>query len=175
MGQDVTKKGKRWWYYTVGAACALVEIDVLTGEHTLLSTEMVVDVGQAINPAIDIANIEAAFTQGYGWIAMENTLFSPEGKLLTRGHSEYNMPSVADCPSKFNVTLLKSEIRQHLLYSSKGIGEPPFFNGVSVYFAIKEAVRAARRDAGLNGTFSLCQPTTPENVLKACQTSPLGA
>ena len=171
----VSKKGRRWWYYTVGASCSLVEIDVLTGEHTLLSTEVVVDVGQAINPAIDIANIEAAFTQGYGWIAMENTLFSPEGKLLTRGHSEYNMPSVADCPSKFNVTLLKSEIRQHLLYSSKGIGEPPFFNGVSVYFAIKEAVRAARRDAGLNGTFSLRQPTTPENVLEACQTSPLGA
>ena len=169
----VSKKGKRWWYYTVGAACALVEIDVLTGEHTLLSTEMVVDVGQAINPAIDIANIEAAFIQGYGWISMENTTFSPEGKLLTRGHSEYNMPSIADCPTKFNVTLLKSEIRQHLLYSSKGIGEPPFFNGVSVYFAIKEAVRAARQDANLTGTFSLCQPTTPENVLKACQSSPL--
>ena len=74
----VSKKGKRWWYYTVGAACALVEIDVLTGEHTLLSTEMVMDVGQAINPAIDIANIEAAFIQGYGWISMENITFSPE-------------------------------------------------------------------------------------------------
>ena len=83
------------------------------------------------------------------------------------------MPSIADCPSKLNVTLLKSEIRKHFLYSSKGIGEPPFFNGVSVYFAIKEAVRAARQDAGLTGTFSLCQPTTPENVLNACQSSPL--
>ena len=169
----VNKRGTRWWYYTVGAACALVEIDILTGEHTLLSTELVMDVGQAINPAIDIANIEAAFIQGYGWISMENTTFSPEGKLQTRGHSEYNIPSIADCPSKFNVTLLKSEVRKQLLYSSKGIGEPPFFNGVSVYFAIKEAVRAARQDAGLTGTFSLCQPTTPENVLKACQSSPL--
>merc|ERR1712117_763760 len=93
----------------------------------------------------------------------EETLFSPEGKLLTRGHDEYNIPS------KFNVTLLKSEVRQFLLYSSKGIGEPPLFNGVSVYFAIKEAVRAARQDAGLTGTFSLRQPTTPENVLKACE------
>merc|ERR1719187_1077581 len=171
----VSKKGRRWWYYTVSAACSFVEIDVLTGEHVLLSTEMVVDVGKAINPAIDISQIEAAFMQGYGWVSMENTTFGADGKLLTRGHDDYNIPSIADCPSKFNVTLLKSEIRQHLLYSSKGIGEPPFFNGVSVYFAIKEAVRAARRDAGLNGTFSLRQPTTPENVLKACQTSPLGA
>jgi len=169
----VSKKGKRWWYYTVGAACSLVEIDVLTGEHVLLSTEMVVDVGQAINPAIDIANIEAAFIQGYGWIAMENTTFGADGKLLTRGHDEYNIPTIADCPSKFNVTLLKSEKRKHILYSSKGIGEPPFFNGVSVYFAIKEAVRAARSDAGISGKFSLKQPAVPEHVLEACANSPL--
>ena len=169
----ISKKGRRFWYYTVGASCSLVEIDVLTGEHTLLSTEIVMDVGTAINPALDIANIEAAFMQGYGWISMENTTFSPEGKLTTRGHSEYNIPTIADCPTKFNVTLLKGEERQHLLYSSKGIGEPPFFNGVSVYFANKEAVRAARRDAGLVGKFTLEQPTVPENVLEACANSPL--
>jgi xanthine dehydrogenase/oxidase len=169
----VTKKGKRWWYYTIGAACSLVEIDVLTGEHTLLSTELVMDVGQAINPAIDIAQIEAAFIQGYGWVSMENTTFSPEGKLQTRGHGEYNIPTIADCPAKFNVTLLKSERKEHILYSSKGIGEPPFFNGVSAYFAIKEAVRAARRDAGLAGKFQLKQPTIPEHVLAACARSPL--
>ena len=47
-----------------GAVCSLVEIGVLTRlrGHTLLSTEMVLDVGQAI----DIANIEAGFIQGYG-------------------------------------------------------------------------------------------------------------
>merc|ERR1712218_225677 len=94
----------------------------------------VVDVGKAINPAIDISQIEAAFMQGYGWVSMENTTFGADGKLLTRGHDEYNIPSIADCPSKFNVTLLKSEERKHILYSSKGVGEPPFFNGVSVYF-----------------------------------------
>ena len=38
------------------------------------------------------------------------------------------MPSFADFPLKINVTLLKSEI---LLYSSKGINEPLFFNRVS--------------------------------------------
>ena len=29
----VSKRGKRWWYYTVGAAYAIVEIDVLTGDR----------------------------------------------------------------------------------------------------------------------------------------------
>ena len=108
-------------------------------------------------------------------LVVPRALFSPEEKLVTRGQDEYNIPTIMDCPSKFNVTLLKSEVRQFLLYSSKGIGEPPLFNGVSVYFAIKEAVRAARQDAGLTGTFSLRQPTTPENVLKACEAaSPIG-
>ena len=48
-----------------------------------------------------------------------------------------------------------------------------FPNGVSVYFAIKEAVRAARSDAGMSGKFSLKQPVIPEHVLEACANSPL--
>merc|ERR1712121_569321 len=105
---------------------------------------------------------------------MENVIYDSEGRLLTRGHDEYTIPTIADCPKEFNVSLLRgNKERKHILYSSKGIGEPPFFNGVSVYFAIKEAVRAARQDAGHTGTFSLCQPTTPENVLKACKAHPL--
>jgi len=169
---SVTKKGRRWWYFTTGAACSLVEIDVLTGEHTLLSTNIVMDVGEAINPAIDIANIEAAFIQGYGWVAMEDTLYEPDGKLASRGMDEYNLPTIADCPREFNVTLLKGTKKKQILYSSKGIGEPPFFNGVSVYFAIKDAVLAARRDAGMSGKFILEQPTTPVNVRTACAQTP---
>ena len=144
----------------------------MTGEHTLLSANIVMDVGEAINPAIDIANIEAAFIQGYGWVSMEDTLYGPDGKLTTRGHDEYNMPTIADCPREFNVTLLKGKKTKHVLYSSKGIGEPPFFNGVSVYFAVKDAVLAARRDAGLAGKFILEQPTTPDNVRQACAQTP---
>jgi len=169
---SVTKKGRRWWYFTTGAACSLVEIDVLTGEHTLLSTNIVMDVGEAINPAIDIANIEAAFIQGYGWVAMEDTLYGPNGNLLSRGHDEYNLPTIADCPREFNVTLLNEKKSKHVLYSSKGIGEPPFFNGVSVYFAIKDAVLAARKAAGLTGKFRLELPTTPDNVRHACGQAP---
>ena len=46
---------------------------------------------------------------------MEKTTFSPERKLQTGEHTEY----IADCPSEFNVTLLKSEIRKHLLYNEE--------------------------------------------------------
>ena len=50
-------------YYTCGAGCSLVEIDCLTGFHTVLSTDIVMDLGASLNPAIDIGQIEGAFAQ----------------------------------------------------------------------------------------------------------------
>merc|ERR1719158_2555300 len=80
---------------------------------------------------------------------------------MTRGADEYFLPTIKDCAKVLNINLLESEGRQSVLYSSKGLGEPPLLNGMSVYFAIKEAVRAARSDAGLTGKFELKLPTTP--------------
>jgi len=164
------KEGNRWSYFVNGASCSIVEIDVLTGEHRLLKTEIVMDVGESINPAIDIAQIEGAFVQGYGYLAMEETKFSSEGKLLTRGHDSYSVPTISDIPSVFNVTLLRKDTpveNRRVLYSSKGIGEPPYLSGVSVFFAIKTAVSAARKDKELRKSFNLATPASPENVVKA--------
>ena len=163
----VTKVGRRWWYFTCGAAFSLVEVDLLTGEHTLLKANVIMDIGESINPAIDIANIESAFIQGYGYMAMEDTLFDKKGRLVSRGHDEYNIPSIADCPREFNVHLLKGNKQEKcLLYSSKAIGEPPYFSGASVFFAVKDALLSAHRESGNTGTINLEAPCTPMNVLK---------
>ena len=53
------------------------------------------------------------------------------------------------------------------LYSSKGIGEPPFLCGASVFFAIKSAVLAARADRGVKGVVKLATPAIPSNVINA--------
>lgn len=49
----------------------------------------------------------------------------------------------------------------------QGIGEPTLFLGSSVFFAIKDAVAAARSDSGLKGPFSLNSPATPERACLA--------
>ena len=140
----------------------------------MLKTEIVMDVEESINPAIDVAQIEGAFFQGYGYLAMETTQFSEDGKLVSRGHDSYTIPTIADIPPVFNVTLLRREKpaeNRRLLYSSKGVGEPPFMSGVSVFFAVKIAVQAAREDRGFRGTFKLATPSTPDNVVQAINSS----
>jgi len=39
---------------------------------------------------------------------------------------------------------------------------------VTVFFAIKDAISAARKDAGLSGFFQLDSPATAERIRMAC-------
>jgi len=49
--------------------------------------------------------------------------------------------------------------------SSKGIGEPPLFLGSTVFFALREAVRAARSMNGKSGEqFEFDSPATAEQL-----------
>lgn len=41
-------------YFCYGAAVSEVELDTLTGDFHLLRTDLCMDVGQSLNPAIDI-------------------------------------------------------------------------------------------------------------------------
>lgn len=55
------------------------------------------------------------------------------------------------------------------VHSSKAIGEPPFFLGASVFFAIKDAVAAARTEnLNRNEYFDLDMPGTSERIRMAC-------
>ena len=50
-----------------------------------------------------------------------------------------------DIPEVFNVSLLRNAPNTKAIHSSKAVGEPPLFLAVSVFFAIKHAVAAARQ------------------------------
>ena len=60
----------------------------------------------------------------------------------------------------------------HSLFSSKAVGEPPFYLGASVYYAIKDAVSAARKDAGLGDEHIIMRmPATSERIRLYCNDS----
>ncbi|CAG9785631.1 unnamed protein product [Diatraea saccharalis] len=114
-----SNKGNLYEYFTYGVACSEVLIDCLTGDHRVLRTDIVMDLGESLNPAIDIGQIEGAFMQGYGFYTMEEMLFSPSGEALTRGPGTYKIPSISDIPKEFNVSLLKGAPNPRAVYSSK--------------------------------------------------------
>lgn len=77
------------------------------------------DVGESLNPAIDVGQVEGAFLQGYGLFTIEELVHSPEGNLLSRGPGAYKLPGFADIPAEFNVSLLKGSPNTRAVYSSK--------------------------------------------------------
>ncbi|XP_011496328.1 PREDICTED: xanthine dehydrogenase [Ceratosolen solmsi marchali] len=163
-----TNTGMVFNYFTYGTACAEVEIDCLTGDHQVLQIDIVMDLGESLNPAIDIGQVEGGFIQGYGLFTMEEMIYSPTGILFSRGPGTYKIPAFTDIPLEFNVSLLKGVSNPRAVFSSKAVGEPPLFLASSVFFAIKEAIKASRAEMNIHGYFRLDSPATAARIRMAC-------
>ncbi|GBG80495.1 hypothetical protein CBR_g30957 [Chara braunii] len=168
-------RGSPYAYFTSGVAIAEVEIDALTGDFHVIRVDIFMDIGKPLNPAIDIGQIEGAFVQGMGWATIEELKWGDiehpwirPGHLFTQGPGAYKIPTVNDIPIDFRVTLLKEAPNPRGILSSKAVGEPPLFLSASVFFAVKDAIAAARRERGLKGWFALDSPATPERIRMAC-------
>ena len=161
-----TLQGRAFYYFCYGAAVSEVEIDTRTGEWWLKAVDIVHDVGQSINPAIDKGQIEGAYIQGMGWLTMEECIWDKQGKLLTHGPSTYKIPVASDVPEHFKVSLFDGRNVRPTPYRSKATGEPPLMNALSVFFALRDAVSAS---AGHKARVDLVAPATPERIALACQ------
>ncbi|MEC7118558.1 MAG: xanthine dehydrogenase molybdopterin binding subunit [Pseudomonadota bacterium] len=175
----VNHLGRPFFYYAYGAAATEVAIDTLTGELQVLRTDILHDVGRSINPALDIGQIEGGFIQGMGWLTSEELYWQPNGaqagRLFTHAPSTYKIPTSADIPAIFNVKLFDNQNTSDTIYRSKAVGEPPFMLGLSVFFAIRQAVQAAIPSST---PVQLNAPATPEEILRAIaigQGQPLAA
>ena len=157
--------GNPFYYFTYGAAVAEVVIDTLTGESRVLRADILQDVGNSLNPAIDLGQIEGAFVQGQGWLTSEELVWDKAGRLLTHGPSTYKIPGSRDVPPEFNVHLLEdAPNRFPTVFHSKAVGEPPLMLAISVWLAIRDAVS---RTAGHRHLVALDAPATPEAILNA--------
>lgn len=163
--------GMMYFYFTQGVAAAEVEIDTLTGDWTCRRADIKMDVGRSINPAIDYGQIEGAFVQGQGLFTTEEMLWHrASGQIFTRGPGAYKIPGFRDIPQEFNVSLLKDVNWENLrtIQRSRGVGEPPLFMGSAVFFAIRDALKAARKEWGEEGVLSLQSPATVERIRVSC-------
>jgi xanthine dehydrogenase large subunit len=159
-----TMSGEPFYYFAYGAAVSEVLIDTLTGEWKLLRADLLHDVGQSINPAIDIGQVEGGFIQGMGWLTTEELCWNAEGRLTTHAPSTYKIPAISDCPADFRVKLFENRNAKDTIHRSKAVGEPPLLLPFSVFNAIRDAVASVadyRSEPVLNA------PATPEAILNA--------
>ncbi|WP_148254096.1 xanthine dehydrogenase molybdopterin binding subunit [Aidingimonas lacisalsi] len=160
-----TGKGRPFYYYAHGAAVAEVSVDTLSGEYQVDRVDILHDVGDSLNPAIDIGQIEGGFIQGMGWLTSEELKWNDNGRLISDGPSTYKIPAFGDLPPVFNVELMQGHPNsQASIYRSKAVGEPPFMLGISVWSALRDALASL---TGYRECPHLDTPATPERVLMA--------
>jgi len=153
-------KGRPFLYFAYGAAVSEVIVDTLTGENKLLRVDILHDVGNSINPAIDIGQIEGGYVQGLGWLTNEDISWNKKGHLTTHSPSTYKIPVSKDIPEKFFVKIYKKgKNTENVVNKSKAVGEPPLMLALSAFLALKNATNNANLKA----------PAIPENILMSLE------
>lgn len=157
-------EGRPFFYFAYGAAVVEVAVDLLTGESRLLAVDILHDVGNSLNPAVDLGQIEGGFLQGVGWLTSEQLCWNADGALTTHAPSTYKIPTAADWPEVARVRLFERPNAEATIYRSKAVGEPPLMLAIAALHAIRDAVASTPAGAGRP---RLMAPATPEAVLGA--------
>ena len=156
-----TEKGEPFFYYTMGASVSEVLIDRFTGQLKLERSDLLIDIGESINPGIDRGQIIGGFIQGVGWVTNEELRYSDKGELLSFSPTTYKIPNIQDLPEIFNVDTITNPHHKINIKRSKAVGEPPLMLCLSVWAAVKHALSCLQKD--------LCPqlnlPATSEEIL----------
>jgi xanthine dehydrogenase large subunit len=158
--------GRPFYYFALGASCSEVTIDTLTGEMCVERVDILHDVGQSLNPAIDKGQIEGAFIQGMGWLTNEELVWHQDGRLASNSPMNYKIPTIGDYPKSMTVNLFDEINPETNIYRSKAVGEPPFMHAISVWCAIYDAVASISQ---YRLAPQLHAPATSESILNACE------
>jgi len=157
------ERGEPFAYHVYGTAVVLVRLDVLRGTYEIVRVRIAHHAGRPVVPVVDRGQIEGGLVQGLGWMAMEDLRFDAQGICRTASLSTYKIPDVYFVPDDLDVVLLGGDEppSPSSPYGSKAVGEPPLMYGLGLFFAVRDALRAARPGAD----FELVAPLTPERVL----------
>lgn len=156
-----TGKGTPFLYYTQGACAAEVLVDRFTGDLKLDRIDLLMDIGNMVNPGIDRGQVIGGLVQGLGWATAECLVYNERGELLSHSPTTYKIPGIDDIPRDFRVDFIENSGNTRNIYGSKAVGEPPLLLGVCAFTAAKNAV------AALGDGAKLSLPATGEEMLMA--------
>ena len=117
--------------WTFGAHAAEVEVDVETGEVTVLKIVSAFDVGQVINRKLVEGQIAGGVLQGIGSALIEGYKFAPDGRLLNPSFTDNKIPTAKDIPGEIVPVLVESP-QMDGPYGARGVGEHPMVSVPSV-------------------------------------------
>lgn len=157
---DKAERGSPFAYHVYGCAAVSARLDVLRGTYRVESATIVHDGGESIDRLVDLGQVEGGFAQGAGWSILEELLYDEKGSLSSDTLSTYKVPDITFLP-ELDVEFLEGFPNSKAVMRSKAVGEPPFMYGIAAYFAVLDALRAARPD--LPAFYDL--PMTPEKAL----------
>jgi xanthine dehydrogenase molybdopterin-binding subunit B len=157
-------------YYSWSVGCSEVEVDVLTGQVTVLRSDLLIDAGVPLNPLLDLGQAQGAFVQGLGFMFTEEILFDDDGRLLTDGTWEYKPPCSHTIPVDLRVSLNVAERPrtrlpiEHTVALVSGAGPAAFRPDVAVLAQQAMLAKTADPPAVPAGSAAAADPAVVEQV-----------
>lgn len=124
----------RFVTFAYGAHAVEVEVNIRTGEITVVKSVHATDVGKAINPSTVEGQMDGATGQAFGWALMEEEFLSG-GIIKNSNFHDYLIPTFKDIPELESI-IIETEGGAGP-FGAKGIGEPTILGGAP---AIRNAV-----------------------------------
>jgi carbon-monoxide dehydrogenase large subunit len=145
--------------YPFGAHCAVVEVDVETGDARLTRFFAVDDCGRIINPLLAEGQVHGGIAQGVGQALLEEVVFDDQGSPRTASLLDYLIPSIGEIPQV--VTATTETLSPNNPLGAKGVGESGTIGSTP---AVQNAVVDALSHLGIR---HIDMPLTPERVWAA--------
>lgn len=153
----VTGQGLPALDWTFGAHGVEIEVDVETGDITVLKIASAFDVGQVINKQLIEGQIMGGVLQGIGSALIEGYKFGSDGRLLNPSFTDNKIPTAKDIPINL-VPILIENPQLDGPFGARGVGEHPMIS-------VPSAIGNALYDALGIQFFDL--PLSPEKVALA--------
>ncbi|HWQ60676.1 MAG TPA: xanthine dehydrogenase family protein molybdopterin-binding subunit, partial [Negativicutes bacterium] len=148
-------------FWTYGTQVADIEVDVKTGEITVLKVTAAYEIGKIINPAMATGQVQGGIVQGLGSALYEHLVLK-EGKPLNGDFVDYKIPTATDTP-EMDIILLETSPQADGPFGVKGIAEPTMVpTAPAIANAVFDAIGVRIRDL----------PLTAEKVLAALKRKP---